>query len=268
MHVNQPIIILGMHRSGTSIVTRLLGSKGVNFGRFRDDNDESKFFQRYNDYFLQICSSHWDNVRHLEYLSHSPEFKDRLVNFLSEMSLAKLKFFHGSLQCWGFKDPRTLLFLDIWLTQFPNAKVIYIKRNGIDVAKSLYLRSKLAMQERGIVSKKRSWIDPFIPSRSRQAVSVYCSTLERSFDLWVEYQKIAEHKLHDRECYTLCYEDLVEDENVLRGLLNYLDMSFTTDELSNLFSMLNKNTKSYNYTDPQVTELKINKQVELKKYGY
>jgi len=39
-----PIVIIGMHRSGTSIVTRMLGQLGLFVGKKKDMNHEALFF--------------------------------------------------------------------------------------------------------------------------------------------------------------------------------------------------------------------------------
>lgn len=257
-----------MHRSGTSILTRLLAKKDINFGRLRDDNDESKFFQRYNDYFLQVCSSHWDNVEPLYHLNEHPIYSEQLTSFVSGMSKLKLRFFHGRLNRWGFKDPRSLLFLRLWLKVFPEAKIVYITRNGIDVAKSLYLRSDKALKERGVVSQQRKLIHPFMPVRSRQAISLACSTIERAFDLWTQYQEIASINLKGVKHFSLRYEDLISNETELINILKYLDIPSENEDISNLFSMLDTKTKSSTYTDQNVDLLKFSKKTELAKYGY
>ena len=44
-------------------------------------------------------------------------------------------------QPWGWKDPRNVFTLPLWLRVFPEAKIIYIVRNGVDVAASLLVLS-------------------------------------------------------------------------------------------------------------------------------
>lgn len=39
-----PVIIIGMHRSGTSMLTRVLQRAGLFMGEHREENDESLFF--------------------------------------------------------------------------------------------------------------------------------------------------------------------------------------------------------------------------------
>ena len=52
MKLTKPIIITGMHRSGTTLIVKLLENNGVYFGSYKDSNKESIFFQ------LLILSHH------------------------------------------------------------------------------------------------------------------------------------------------------------------------------------------------------------------
>src|SRR5213078_1316124 len=49
---------------------------------------------------------------------------------------------------WGWKDPRTVFTLPLWLQLFPKAKIINIVRNGVDVASSLSVREQKMLDER------------------------------------------------------------------------------------------------------------------------
>ena len=48
MQKKQPIIITGLHRSGTSFLTRIMENNSVFFGESKDINQESLFFQNIN----------------------------------------------------------------------------------------------------------------------------------------------------------------------------------------------------------------------------
>ena len=56
----KPIIITGMHRSGTSLLTKLL-SNHLFIGNRVDNNNESIYFQRINRWLLSCNSCSWDN---------------------------------------------------------------------------------------------------------------------------------------------------------------------------------------------------------------
>jgi len=62
LHVlRQPIILLGMHRSGTSLIARLLDELGLFQGSELQEDHESVHFLDVNDLLLKRIGASWDN---------------------------------------------------------------------------------------------------------------------------------------------------------------------------------------------------------------
>ena len=59
--MRDPVIFIGMHRSGTSMLGRLLEELGMFFGSLKDENNEALFFQDLNEWLLGQCGGRWDN---------------------------------------------------------------------------------------------------------------------------------------------------------------------------------------------------------------
>ena len=57
MSSKEPIIITGMHRSGTSLLSEILIHSGIYMGSKLDSNNESVFFQRINKWILSCIGS-------------------------------------------------------------------------------------------------------------------------------------------------------------------------------------------------------------------
>ena len=57
-----PLIITGMHRSGTSLLTRLLQNFGIDFGLCKDRNNEATFFLRRNEAILKLLGFNWAQI--------------------------------------------------------------------------------------------------------------------------------------------------------------------------------------------------------------
>ena len=56
-----PVILLGMHRSGTTLLSKLLRESGIYMGRLRGkDTDESLFFQNVNKAIYKLSRAAWD----------------------------------------------------------------------------------------------------------------------------------------------------------------------------------------------------------------
>ena len=143
------VVVLGMHRSGTSAITRGLEVLGVKLG----DNlypaaiDNPKGFWEDND-FLGINE---ELLAHLDYSVDRLGLIDwqmpstAIVEFL-ELKAEKLV----SERCkknalWGFKDPRTARLLPFWQAVFErvgcDVRYVIATRNPISIVESLYKRS-------------------------------------------------------------------------------------------------------------------------------
>ena len=67
-----PIIITGMHRSGTSLLSEILMKQGVFMGSKLDSNSESVFFQRIKEVKSSTYTAslvHWKPI-HTEIVTH------------------------------------------------------------------------------------------------------------------------------------------------------------------------------------------------------
>ncbi len=147
-----PIIILGMHRSGTTMLSKLLEQLGIFMGWRKEENNEALFFLKFNDWILEQVNATWDNPYNYRFVDES--FKDliaslaekyiksiRRIEYLGFKKALKYKSLKELDFAWGWKDPRNTFTVDIWLRIFPKAKLIHIYRNPIDVAESLRKRT-------------------------------------------------------------------------------------------------------------------------------
>ena len=202
----QPIILLGMHRSGTAMIARLLDELGLFQGSELQEDHESVWFLDINDLLLKRVNATWDHPEPIvQFLENSDAFDLTARCLADDLSSNRTRAFLGlkwSLPSkslsnydrpWGWKDPRTLFTLPLWLHLFPSAKLVYIIRNGVDVASSLRVREKRELERR----RKEFDSKPAVGGRSRLARagfkgSARCLTLEGGFSLWEDYVERAE----------------------------------------------------------------------------
>lgn len=139
-----PIMIVGMHRSGTSFLTGSLQAAGLELGEYsawnrhnRKGNRENQDIVAFHDAVLARHGYAWDNPPPGP-LSWSD----------SEVSAARqwMAQYAGE-QHWGFKDPRSLLLVEGWLELVPNMRFVGIFRHPRPVFRSLYARSKTTTEE-------------------------------------------------------------------------------------------------------------------------
>ena len=161
-----PILLSGMHRSGTSMVTKVLKDFGLKIGRKLDANNESLFFQRINIWMMSLMGSSWDNPQSFKNIND--EIKDDIVSQLQELidsrgnslyfgwsSVIKNKSFSDIETPWGWKDPRNVYTQNIWRKLFPDIKMVQIIRHPVDIAVSLFNRQKKEIKS-DILRKKKS----------------------------------------------------------------------------------------------------------------
>ena len=139
--LKRPYIIIGMHRSGTSFLSRALHQNGVFMGHKQSPNAEARYFQKRNIELMVSNGYTWDLPaipKNYTAVNHSNS--ELLFNFFGihqNFDLLKELWQKGTPKNWGFKDPRNTFTLPYWLRLFPDARIIHIYRNGMDVAISL-----------------------------------------------------------------------------------------------------------------------------------
>ena len=216
-----PVIIIGMHRSGTSMLARQLHALGIHMGRDLSVNAESRCFQELNRSMLAAASGSWGDISPvLDKLGsggyvrrQAAEIEMRLFqeNAMDPFwSLPQRCLFRTGLgpRHWGWKDPRNSITLPVWLRIFPRAKVIHVIRNGIDAAISLHRRE----------------LNREVANRDYSAMT---SDLRYCFQLWEQYVRLCrEHAglLPAAQYLELRYEELLQaPTDQLRLVLSFLD---------------------------------------------
>lgn len=183
---NQKVVcILGMHRSGTSVVARTLNLIGVDLGsedavRVEPAYDNSKGHWEHkeiafiNETILRRYGGSWDEPPILPEGWETSSSLDDLRNDVRK--LMRDQFANASL--WGWKDPRTSLTLPFWQLLLSNIHYIICLRNPLDVASSLEQRNELPA--------------------------------EKSFYLWLAYVSSALKYTEGKPRLVVFYEDLIE----------------------------------------------------------
>ncbi len=140
-----PVLILGMHRSGTSGLTGALEAAGLFLGETRlwsDDNRkgnrEHSTAMALNTDVLAANKGNWKAPSQISPLHWSQDLCNRRNILLADFAASA----H-----WGLKDPRLIFTLEGWQDVLPNARMVGIFRHPVSVAKSLEARKDLSFQE-------------------------------------------------------------------------------------------------------------------------
>ncbi len=149
------VIVIGMHRSGTSVTMSLLNAFGV---ALSDDlmepteynakgYFESTEISRLHDQIFESMGMKWTASSLAMPFSTNWWRSARVQAFkqgLSNIVQRELERHHG---LWGFKDPRTARLLPLWLELIEelglDPRFVLATRNPTDVAKSLFSRDQI-----------------------------------------------------------------------------------------------------------------------------
>ena len=137
----QVVCIIGMHRSGTSMVTRLVNAVGVELGAHQDlmdshpiDNPtgywEHQAVVDLNDRLLESFGGSWDEPPVLgdgwEESWDLQPMRDQAREILADLA--------GCGNAIGWKDPRMSLLLPFWNTVLPITATVMVHRHPFQVA--------------------------------------------------------------------------------------------------------------------------------------
>jgi len=225
-----------MHRSGTTLVAETLSALGIFMGNDLEKNHESKSFLALNDFILKTAHAYWDQPLPINNLYSDEISVEVLRKYMDEQVNRKTHFakFLGSKNIiqrknnlmWGWKDPRNTLTWPIWKMIFPDAKIIYVYRNGIDVANSLYQREN---EVRGGIN---------LPHYSCR-----CLDINRAFSLWEEYNHIfinKKNEINKSDLFEIKYEDLlINPETELKRLIEFISLDVKEKKIANLIKNIN-----------------------------
>lgn len=278
----QPVIILGMHRSGTSMVSELLDQLGLFVGRELQDDHESTFFLDLNEQIMNRVSAAWDFPRPvLNFLACEEAMRMTAMALAADLGTRRIKGFvgRGSLEKldrpWGWKDPRTIFTLPLWLRLFPHARLVYIVRNGIDVAKSLMVREQklLALRSKRFDDRMKKYSLRSCLERAGYKGSPRCLDLAGGFDLWTEYLHQADESLAatGNPKVTLRYEDILGDpKKHLPDLARFCELQPTAEAIEQAIKKIDGSRALAFTSDPASAAFyeTVKENLWMKKFGY
>ena len=182
-----PIVVIGMHRSGTSLLSSILGDLGVDMGLRRDANEESRLYLRLNEWLLHEAGAAWFAPDAFRRAADNPDFLRLAVSSLRRATSMPLSVEHHGIRpstLWGFKDPRTTITWPVWREVHPGSQVVLMRRNGLDVARSLTARAERVRASAG--PRLTALLGVGAP-RSGFRSAWAASDANRALELWSEY---------------------------------------------------------------------------------
>jgi hypothetical protein len=133
------IVITGMHRSGTSLVASAFQLGGLHIGDRlygvgpgnRRGHFEDLDFQEFHEGVLERVGKSHVTATPADVREMTPEEVGRAATLIDQ---------RRERRPWGWKDPRTCLFLDFWNARLTDPCYVFVYRHPLEVVLSMFRR--------------------------------------------------------------------------------------------------------------------------------
>lgn len=275
-----PIVVIGMHRSGTRLVVDVLDKLGVFMGADRQADSESVTFMLINESLLHQCGAFWSDPMAAHFMLSDAGATAQLAAHVRAALATQLDRFVGSTAwhrdgseppAFGWKDPRNTFTLPVWRAVFPKLRVVHVLRHGVDVAASLARRHAAALREAtgaqvppaltvirdhalGILSSRRGW------------------TIAEALTMWEQYVEKGREQcaaLGER-AFELRYETLLEQpDEVVPALAEFCGLPAPAPaKRRSVLDGLERGRAFAFRRDPKLAELAADSRDVLARHGY
>ena len=253
-NIETPIIVTGMHRSGTTLLSKILDNQGISMGFKKEINNESIFFLKINTWLLTLVSASWDSPS--DFNNFDNKQKSIVLNKIKRLMISRLNFLHigyfylffkKSLfninNIWGWKDPRNTFTLDLWIELFPNAKIINIMRHPLAVSNSLLIRQKKLIElDKANKYKIKNKVSTLLGiNRSSMLSSGVLNDIDDCLLLYKKYQiqSIKNSNRYKNKILNIKYEDLLlNTDETLSKIFNFLKIKINQNNMKKIIEKL------------------------------
>ena len=127
-------LVLGMHKSGTTMVSQLMQDSGIDMGVVDRGDISYDEGEKFEDPWISLITKAVLRVpwRHNSLiLPESAEIRpDERLRVVAREYVSRRSLDHGD---WGFKEPRASLVYDFWREILPEHKVVFVIRRPEEI---------------------------------------------------------------------------------------------------------------------------------------
>ncbi|UOE48045.1 sulfotransferase [Mucilaginibacter sp. SMC90] len=209
------LIITGMHRSGTSLITQWLTKCGLQTGERLVPGGNGNIEGHFEDIeFLKM---------HEEILAdHNLPTSGLTVGHVAQFTVYEKEKLRSVIKVkqqlydqWGWKDPRTCLFLDVYKELLPDACYLVILRDYQSVVSSLLRREFKWVDNKYMARKYFSRLVWQQFRRSRRMVKFYNDQATEYLKVWIAYNQdiLKCIKTLSRDAYVVVNYSMLKNED-------------------------------------------------------
>ena len=276
-----PVIVLGMHRSGTGLVTQMLGGLGLGLGWSPTATMPSRFFTRLNSWVFAEAGASWSQPQAVRAMMDNETSKSvaidylatscdgpRVAEFLGPREYLRFRSAFNIDTPWGWRDDRGAFTLPLWLDLFPDARVVNVVRHGVDVADSMARAAVRDMEQRAEEYDRQRWRYGLVPRRSTLSMGPLAADLDYGLRLWDTYLTEAQDRtaLLGDQVLEVRFEELVEDPaTVGKDLAEHCGLSVGRGRMEAAVDIERKNAFCAN---AELVVLSRQYALDLERHGY
>jgi len=202
----RPVFIVGMPRSGTTLVEQIISSHDAVYGAGELDTIIDLSTSILKNYLIQNSNKSSNSIDDMKLnIAHTYSLPEEAFLSIREEYLDVLSYFNVAENVITDKLPLNFQYIGFILSAFPEAKIVHLKRDARATCWSIY---KTCFKNKG------------------NGYSYNLDDLAGFYGLYVELMDFW-HQLYPGKIYDICYEDLTTDqEEETRKLLEYCDLDW------------------------------------------
>ena len=183
------LMVVGMHRSGTSLISNWLYRCGLHLGEHLLEAGTGNIEGHFED--VEFLKMH-EEILTSNAFPPTGYVYDKVID-ISVYHLEKLKSVirvkNQRYEQWGWKEPRTCLFLDLYRELIPNSKYLVIVRDYVSVVNSLLKRDFAQIEEKHLCRKAFHRMLWLYLKRNKSKKKFYRDHTEYYLKVYIEYNE-------------------------------------------------------------------------------